>query len=191
MENERNYSLHDLLEQFPDNEACLQFLFNQRFKNATCPRCGQVGKFHRNPLNQCYTCTCGRTHIFPRTGTIFYKSKIDLHKWFLALYLIANAQNGITIKELQRQVGIKSHQSAWRMLNEVRNMIARQAPTPMTPNAKSRLKKKVLGRHHSLTDDNINKFLQEYQYRAKVANSGKNLFFLLLSLIFKTNDAKE
>jgi hypothetical protein len=47
-----------------------------------------------------------------RAGTIFHKARTPLVKWFLAIYRITSAKNGIAALELARQLGVK-WDTAW------------------------------------------------------------------------------
>ncbi len=46
-------------------------------------------------------------------GTVFASAKLPLTVWFLAMYLLSQAENGISALELGRQVGV-SPDTAWR-----------------------------------------------------------------------------
>ena len=102
--------------QLHTNDQCLQYLFKLRYKDAACPKCGRKGSqaFHRHIKKQCYTCNCGRYHLYPRKGTIFERSQVPLPKWFKGISLMCREPSGVTCQELQKKLGI-SYRSAWRM----------------------------------------------------------------------------
>ncbi len=54
-----------------------------------------------------------------KVGTIFEDSPLGLDKWLTAIWLIANAKNGISSYELSRHLGIMQ-KSAWHMLHRIR-----------------------------------------------------------------------
>src|SRR5439155_23559766 len=54
-----------------------------------------------------------------KVGTIFEDSALRLDKWFTAMWLIANAKNGISSCELARAIEI-TQKSAWHVLHRVR-----------------------------------------------------------------------
>ena len=55
-----------------------------------------------------------------KVGTIFEESPLGLDKWFVAVWCITNAKNGISSCELARALGV-TQKSAWFMLHRVRH----------------------------------------------------------------------
>jgi hypothetical protein len=60
-----------------------------------------------------------RRQFSAKVGTIFEDSPINLSKWFVAIWLIASAKNGISSYELHRAIGI-TQKSAWFVLHRIR-----------------------------------------------------------------------
>src|SRR5262249_9196955 len=54
-----------------------------------------------------------------KKGTIFEDSALGLDKWLPAIWLVANAKNGISSHELARAVGC-TQKSSWFMLHRIR-----------------------------------------------------------------------
>jgi transposase-like protein len=126
------YSLHEFLREFPDDNACLEYLWRERYskdgENAHCPKCDQTRRFKRydtKQRRQSWTCTgCGH-HIHPTAGTIFEKSSRPLTDWFYVMYLVSTSRCGIAAKQVERELGC-NYKTAWRMLNRVRNELMSQ-----------------------------------------------------------------
>ena len=126
--SESSYSLMEFMRTFPDDEACLQWLWRTRFsedgQHAFCAKCDQERVFKRYKTKQkrpSWTCTgCGR-HISVTKGTIYEGSATSLHLWFHAGYLITSTRCGISAKQLEREIGV-TYKTAWRMLNKLRNI---------------------------------------------------------------------
>lgn len=126
--SESSYSLMEFVKAFPDDEACLQWLWRTRFspdgQHAYCEKCEQERVFKRYPTKQrrfSWTCTgCGR-HKSATAGTIYEGSATALHLWFYAGYLITSTRCGISAKQLEREIGV-TYKTAWRMLNKLRNI---------------------------------------------------------------------
>jgi transposase len=116
------HSIISFHQQYPDNDACLTHLFSIRFPNPKCDKCGRVGQFHKHPKQPCFTCNCGKTHIFPKQGTIFEHSSTDLVKWYFAIYLFAQSRNGVAAKEIERACEV-TYKTAWRMAKEIRKLM--------------------------------------------------------------------
>ena len=54
-----------------------------------------------------------------RTGTIFERSHVPLHKWVYAMYLLLTARKGISSLQLSKEIGI-TQKSAWFVLHRLR-----------------------------------------------------------------------
>jgi transposase len=127
--SESRYSLMEFMAEFPDDEACLQRLWRDRFSsdgtNAHCPKCEAVRPFHRygtKQQRQSWTCTACGHHLHPTAGTIYHKSSTSLHLWFYAMYLMTSTRCGISAKQLERELGV-TYKTAWRIFNKIRSLL--------------------------------------------------------------------
>jgi predicted RNA-binding Zn-ribbon protein involved in translation (DUF1610 family)/transposase-like protein len=114
--------------QYRDDDACLQAIFQRRFGDKpTCPGCGVIGTtFHKITKRRAYACAqCGH-HLFPCAGTVFEHSSTPLTLWFHAMYLMTATRNGVSAKELQRQLGV-TYKCAWRIGHQLRDLMAARA----------------------------------------------------------------
>ena len=102
-------SLLEIMARFPSQQGCLSFLECIRFKEtAFCPHCASVrvgmkgDKEHIGRWN-CYDClsTFRVAH-----GAVFYRTKIALQKWFLAVILMLNAKKSLSSHQLARDLGL-------------------------------------------------------------------------------------
>jgi transposase-like protein len=93
----------------------------------TCPKCGvdKIGNVASRCLLQCKAKGC-RKQFSAKLGTIFEDSPLPLSHWFVAVWCIANAKNGISSCELARALGV-TQKSAWFMLHRIR--LAMRTPT--------------------------------------------------------------
>jgi len=55
-----------------------------------------------------------------------HRSKVSLTKWFHAAYLVSTITPGISAKQLQRQLGLSSYQTAYTMLHKLRAGMVRE-----------------------------------------------------------------
>lgn len=53
-------------------------------------------------------------------GTTMHRSKISIQDWFAAAYHVATFTPGISALQLQRQLGLRSHDTAWYLLHRLR-----------------------------------------------------------------------
>ena len=118
------YTIDSLHQQFPDDNACLLFLFKQRYGNLTaCPKCGvQSPRYYRVSGRKCFECKDCGWQLHPLANTIFHKSDTPLTKWFYAIYLFGVGKNGVSAMELQRHLGV-TYKCAWRMAKQSRLMM--------------------------------------------------------------------
>src|SRR4051794_39789715 len=126
------YSMREFQQDFPDDEACLTWLWRERHapdgQHAHCPRCEQERSFKRyatKQQRQSWTCTACGHHIHPTAGTIFAKSSRPVTDWFYVMFLVASSRCGIAAKQVERELGC-NYKTAWRMLNKVRNELMKQ-----------------------------------------------------------------
>ena len=122
--SESSYSLMEFMREFPDDAACLEWLWRNRYAedgaHAECPKCERVRKFHKVKERPAWDCdSCGH-HLHPLAGTIFHKSSTSLHLWFFAIHLMTSTRCGMSAKQLERELGV-TYKTAWRMFNLIRN----------------------------------------------------------------------
>ena len=117
-------NIAQFFKQFPDDETCLQHLFNVRFgQGHECSSCGRASKWFRIKAERAYSCQfCGH-HLHPTVGTPFEATRTPLQLWFYAIYLFTTTRNGVAAKELQRQLGV-TYKTAWRMAGLIREHMA-------------------------------------------------------------------
>src|SRR6202022_3717611 len=126
--SESQYSLMEFMAEFPDDAACLEWLWRNRYppggSEAPRPKCEAPRAFKRydtGQSRQSWTCTgCGH-HLHPTAGTIFHKSSTSLHLWFYAMYLMTSTRCGISAKQIERELGV-TYKCAWRIFNQIRTM---------------------------------------------------------------------
>jgi transposase-like protein len=114
-------STFQLFEMFPDEESARSYLEGLLWpEGARCPVCGtgdrvtpRKGKIGFYRCNQC------KEDFTVRTGTVFERSHIPLHKWVYAMYLLMTARKGISSMQLAKEIGI-TQKSAWFMLGRLR-----------------------------------------------------------------------
>lgn len=119
-------SLKDFYERFPDNEACWHHLRRQRWGEDAfeCPACGEDnhwGLLQTRNLFECYE--CGRQTSIT-AGTVLEDTKLDLHTWFLAAFLILTTKKGLSTLELARKIDV-SDRTAWFVHHTITTVIGK------------------------------------------------------------------
>jgi transposase-like protein len=123
----------EFFREFPDDEACLQWLWVNKHspdgEHAYCERCATARSFKRyenkTRQRQVWTCTSCSLQISPTAGTIFHKSSTSLQLWFYAMWIMASTRCGVSAKQLERELGV-TYKTAWRMFNLIRNRLMAQ-----------------------------------------------------------------
>lgn len=124
-------NLFELLNQFPDDDACRQHMERVRWPNGiTCPRC-KGSKIVRVRTRKQFTCKSKdcRYRFSVTTDTIFHASKIGLRKWFAAMYIIQNAKKSVSSLQLSRELGI-SEECCWHMCMRIREAMREEPGLP-------------------------------------------------------------
>jgi transposase-like protein len=124
MKKQQVFTFNEFLKQYPTEDACLEKIFQLRFgKMEACPKCAVVkAKYYRMKKRKCYECgECGH-QIYPLAGTVMRNSTTKLTSWFYIIYLFSTSKNGVSSKEIQRQIGV-TYKTAWRMGHMVRKLM--------------------------------------------------------------------
>ncbi len=121
METAAPKTLVEAIRHFADPDVCREFLVGLRWPDGVvCPHCGStnVGFLATRKIWKCRFKEC-RKQFSVKVGTIFEDSPLGLDKWLPALWLIANAKNGISSHEVGRALGV-TQKTAWFMLHRIR-----------------------------------------------------------------------
>lgn len=119
MSGQTTISTFELFQMFPDQESARLYLESRLWKNGPqCPVCG-LGERVTVRKGGYYRCNQCAEDFTIRTGTIFERSHIPLHKWLYAMYLLVTSRKGISSLQLSKEIGI-TQKSAWFMLHRLR-----------------------------------------------------------------------
>lgn len=112
-------SLIEAVRYFSDLKVCNDYMRGIKFPDGlVCHHCGSTAVYELStrPVLKCRDC---KKQFSYKVGTIFEDSPLGLDKWFVAVWCIANAKNGISSHELGRALDV-TQKSAWFMLHRVR-----------------------------------------------------------------------
>lgn len=121
-------------EHLHNEEAAYKWVEEHVWPNGPqCPHCFEQkrvskmqGKATRLGLYKCYAC---RKQFRVTVGTIFEKSKVPLHLWLQAFYLIAGSKKGISANQLHRTLGV-TLKTAWFMGHRIREAMRHGSLAP-------------------------------------------------------------
>lgn len=112
-------STFELFAMFPDEATAREYLERRRWPDGPrCPVCG-LGERITTRKDGFYRCNQCKEDFTVRTGTIFERSHVPLHKWLYAMYLLVTARKGVSSLQLSKQIGI-TQKSAWFVLHRLR-----------------------------------------------------------------------
>lgn len=125
-------TMPEFLARFSTEEACAQFLFEQRWPNGwRCPECGREKAYHiaGRRLWECAAC---RRQTSVTAGTALHGTRTPLRLWFLAMFLMVSDKRGISSVALGQRLGIKQG-TAWADLHKLRYAMAeRESRYPLS-----------------------------------------------------------
>jgi len=117
------FTFADFLKRYPNDDACLDDVFSRVYGDLTiCPECDKETEFKRVKGRKSYQCSCCTHQLYPLAHTPLKSTKISLTHWFFAILLFSNSKNGVSAKELERQLNI-SYPTAHRMGHKIREMM--------------------------------------------------------------------
>lgn len=119
MFNKSFTSILDVINNFPDEQACIEYLEEARWGNKVISPFDETSKVYECKNNR-YKCKNTGKYFNCRTKTMFDNSKIELQKWFIAIWLCTSHKKGMSSLQLGRDLNI-TQKSAWFMLQRIRN----------------------------------------------------------------------
>lgn len=112
-------STFELSEMIPTAEAARLYIEAYRWpKGVICPHCGEAANLTTRK-GGFYRCNACQEDFTVRTGTIFERSHVPLHKWIHAMYQALTARKGVSSLQLSKEIGV-TQKTAWFMLHRIR-----------------------------------------------------------------------
>ncbi|GAB1545316.1 hypothetical protein NUACC21_79920 [Scytonema sp. NUACC21] len=102
-----------------NHEDCLVLLEQIRWDGKPkCPYCGSTNATaykseRRYNCNECFT------SYSVTVGTLFHKTHVKLHKWFLAIRLVLNSSEDISVRQLAKEIGVNKNTACY-MIERIR-----------------------------------------------------------------------
>jgi transposase-like protein len=131
---------------FYDEEKARLWLEAQRWPDGpVCPFCKKRDRVVAAPdirsrpskahpegaiLTGVYHCNRDRKRFTVRTGTLYERSHIPLHKWLHATHLLCASKKGMSALQLHRMLGV-ARKTAWFMAHRIREGMRETNPGPM------------------------------------------------------------
>lgn len=114
-------SLYQFFQRFPNEEAARAYFERNRWNGeVSCPHCSSLSVAAITSLKPMpFRCRDCRQHFSVRTGTVLAESRLPLHKWLMAIYMMTTARKGIPSTQMARELGI-TQKSAWFLAQRIR-----------------------------------------------------------------------
>lgn len=111
-------SISDLIRAFPTEQSCIDHLEAIRWNGNVISPFDSSSKVYKCKGNR-YRCKNTGKYFNVRTNTLFDNTKIDLRKWFLAIYIVTSHEKGISSLQLSRYIEV-TQKTAWLMLQRIK-----------------------------------------------------------------------
>lgn len=114
-------SFYQFFQRLPDEEAAREYFETNRWGGeVSCPHCGSLSVAPVKSMKPMpYRCRDCRQHFSVRTGTVLAESRLPLHKWLMAIYMMTTARKGIPSTQMARELGV-TQKSAWFLAQRIR-----------------------------------------------------------------------
>ena len=121
MINQEFKSVIEVLKAFPNEETCISHLESVRWNGSVISPFDPYSKVY-SCKNKKYRCRNSGKYFNVKTGTVFYNSRIELQKWFVAIWIVTSSKKGITSVELSKDLNI-TQKTAWFMIDRIKKYI--------------------------------------------------------------------
>lgn len=121
-------------DYFRNDDAARALIEGIRWPDGpVCSHCGSINHAYpvtgRAGLYRCAEPEC-RKDFTVTTGTVMERSKVPLHKWLIAFYLMNASKKGMSAHQLHRTLGV-TYQTAWFMCHRIREAMRDGGLTPL------------------------------------------------------------
>ena len=112
-------TLVEAIQFFSDLDVAMEFVATLRWPGGpVCPRCG--GKnFSYLRTRRLWKCKACKKQFSVKVGTIFEGSPIELDKWLITIWMLANSKDVVSSYEIHDTIGV-TQKTAWSMMHRIR-----------------------------------------------------------------------
>ncbi|MEO5775900.1 MAG: IS1595 family transposase [Flavobacterium sp.] len=111
-------SVIEIITTFSDEQKCIQYLEQLRWENGVVSPFDVTSKVYKCKGGR-YRCKNTGKYFNVKTDTMFDNTKIELQKWFLAIYLVTSHKKGISSIQLAKDIDV-TQKTGWFMLQRIR-----------------------------------------------------------------------
>ena len=129
-------TLLEIMRRYSTEEAARSYFERVRWPNGVvCPHCGSADKIYVRAANEktgtragLYKCGECKDTFTVKVGTVMEASKIPLHKWLIAFYMMCASKTQISAKQLERQLELGSYHTALFLCHRIRYALKDASP---------------------------------------------------------------
>jgi transposase-like protein len=114
-------TLSEAIRYYSNEETCIALLASIRWPDGQicCTGCGEIGNTIWLAKQRRWKCRGCKKQFSIKVNTIFENSPVELSKWLVAVWMLANCRNGVSSYEIMRAIGV-TQKSTWHMLHRIR-----------------------------------------------------------------------
>ncbi|MDR3706637.1 MAG: hypothetical protein P4L28_12120 [Paludibacteraceae bacterium] len=110
-------SISHVLKAFPTEQSCIDHLEEIRWNGHVVSPFDATSKVYKCKDNK-YRCKNTGKYFNVRTNTLFDNTKIELRKWFMALYIVTSGEQSISSLQLAKEIDV-TQKTAWFILQRI------------------------------------------------------------------------
>lgn len=118
MVNDNFKTIPELKKVFSTEQSCINHLEELRWNGNIVSPFDESSRVYKCSYNK-YRCKTTGKYFNVRTGTLFDSTKVDLRKWFLAIFIIKILDPEVSSIQLSKDLSI-TQKTAWIMLTRIR-----------------------------------------------------------------------
>lgn len=111
-------SIIEIIQTFKDEQTCLEYLEELRWGGVVISPFDKDSKVYKCKGGK-YRCKNTGKYFNVKTNTLFDNTKIELQKWFIAIWLVTSHKKGISSLQLSKDIDV-TQKTAWFMLQRIR-----------------------------------------------------------------------
>lgn len=111
-------TIYDLIDSFPDEQSCIDFLEHQKWGNNPVSPFDPSSKVWKCKDNR-YKCKNTGKYFNIKSNTLFEGSRVPLRKWFISIWFITTKNKGMSSVQLSKQISV-DQKTAWFMMHRIR-----------------------------------------------------------------------
>ncbi len=116
-----------LVEAFETEQKCIDHLEALRWNGNIISPFDPTSRVYFCSKNT-YKCRNSGKYFNVKTGTLFHNTKIELQKWFVAIWIVSAQNKKINSVALGHELGI-TQKSAWYMIKRIKHYIQTKSNT--------------------------------------------------------------